>query len=268
MIPAAVGYERASDLDHALELLGEPDAKAIAGGQSLLSAMKLRIARPAVVVDISRLPLRGIEVRGDAVHVGALTTWDELAAAPALEDPALAAIGECARGIGDLQVRNRGTIGGSLAHADPASDMSAVLIALEARARLHSRSGERTVPVAELFIGPFLTALAPGELITAVVFPLSPPGSGSAYASVDHPASGFPLAGAAALVTGDGRRRLAITGVADRPFPAGDDVRAALASADIFGDGFASAEYRRHLAGVVADRALERAEARASGGRT
>ena len=113
MIPAPTRYARASDLGHALELLREPDSKALAGGHSLIPVMKLRIARPELVVDISALPLRGIEARDAVLHIGPLTTWDELASPPELARPALAAITECARGIGDLQVRNRGTIGGS-----------------------------------------------------------------------------------------------------------------------------------------------------------
>ncbi len=154
MIAAPTRYERASDVDHALELLGEPDAKALAGGQSLIPVMKLRIARPSVVVDISRLELRGVEEKDGALHIGPLTTWAELAAA---ELPAgLEAIAECARGIGDLQVRNLGTIGGSIAHADPASDMPAVVIALGAQLRLRSHGGERVLPISEFFVGPFL----------------------------------------------------------------------------------------------------------------
>lgn len=267
MIPAPVGYARASDLGHALELLGDPDAKAIAGGQSLLPVMKLRLARPSLVVDLSDLPLRGVEVNGDALRVGALTTWDELSHAPELEHPALLSVAECARGIGDLQVRNRGTIGGSLAHADPASDMPAALLALGATVRLCSPAGERSLALDDFLLGPFATALGPQELITEVVVPVPSPGSGSAYASVEHPASGFPLAGAAALVGAGGNVTVAVTGVADRPFVAEGDPTAALERADVFGDRFASAEYRRNLAGVVAARAVATARARAAGDR-
>ena len=204
MIPAPTRYARATDVDHALELLGEPDAKAIAGGQSLIPVMKLRVARPSLVVDISRLELRGIEERDDEVHIGPLTTWSELASA---ELPAgLEAIAECARGIGDLQVRNLGTIGGSVVHADPASDMPAVLLALGAHARGSLRRRRcASLPSRTLLLGPFTTALGPQELVTDVVVPVPSAGSGSAYASVEHPASGFALVGAAALVGPDGR---------------------------------------------------------------
>lgn len=260
MIPAAVDYARATDLGHALELLGEPDAKALAGGQSLLPVMKLRVARPSLVVDIGGLPLRGIEERDGGLHVGALTTWDELASSTELRRPALAAIGECAQGIGDLQVRNRGTVGGSLAHADPASDMSAVLLALGATLTLSSTRGERTIALADFLLGPYTTALEHGELITDVVVPLPAPGSGSAYVSVEHPASGFPLAGAAALA-GPVGETVALTGIAGAPLLLADDRD--LAGLDVFGDRFAPAEYRRDLAGVVARRALETARTRA-----
>lgn len=265
MIPAATRYARPTDLDDALALLGEEDAKAIAGGQSLIPVMKLRIARPSVVVDISRLDLRGTHERDGELHLGPLATWSELA--DATMPAGLEAISECARGIGDLQVRNLGTIGGSLAHADPASDMPAVLLALGARLHVRSSGGEREVAASEFLLGPFTTALRPDELVTDVVVPVPTPRSGSAYVSVEHPASGFALAGAAALA-GPAGETVAVTGVAATPFllDAGD-VRAALAEAEIFGDRFAPEEYRRELAAVVATRALELARARAEGGR-
>ena len=259
MIPAPTRYARATDLDHALELLADPDAKAIAGGQSLVPVMKLRIARPSVVVDISRLDLRGVTERDDELHIGPLTTWSELIDAEALARPALAAIPECARGIGDVQVRNLGTVGGSIVHADPASDMPAVLLALGARLRLRSPDGDRDLPLGDVLVGPFLTALAAQELVTDVVVPVPARGSGSAYASVEHPASGFALVGAAAVVTQVGES-LALTGVGATPFVV---EREAIEAAEIFGDRFASTEYRRNLAATLADRALAAARARA-----
>jgi carbon-monoxide dehydrogenase medium subunit len=263
MITAPVRYARATTLEHAFELLAEPESKAIAGGQSLIPVMKLRIARPPLVVDISRLELRGVEIRDDELHLGPLTTWDELLEAGELRRPALAAIAECAREIGDLQVRNRGTVGGSLAHADPASDMPAVLLALGAMLQLRSSEGERSVGLADFFVGPFTTALGARELITRIVVPLPAPGSGSAYVSVEHPASGFALAGAAALARADGGYRVAVTGIGGRPFLLGDDPETTLAQAEIFGDRFASADYRRELAAVVVRRSRESAAERA-----
>lgn len=267
MIPAPVRYHRAASLEDALDALAEPDARALAGGQSLVPAMKLRLARPSLLVDLGRLDLAGIEARAGELRIGALTTWDELARAEAAREPALAALAECAAGIGDLQVRNRGTVGGSVAHADPASDLPAVLIALGAWLRLRSREGERDLPVSDLFLGPFLTALRDGELIVEAAVPLPPAGSGSAYVSVEHPASGFALAGAAALVRPEGTAAVALTGIAARPLllSEGEDPGAALAEVEIVGDGFAPAAYRRELAAVVVARALERARARAEG---
>lgn len=259
MIPAPTRYARATDLDHAFELLAEPDAKAVAGGQSLIPVMKLRIARPSLVVDISRLGLRGIEERDGELHIGPLTTWDDL---KDVAHPGLEAIAECANGIGDLQVRNLGTIGGSVVHADPASDMPAVLLAVGARLEMRSPAGSREVPVAELLLGPFMTSLAPQELVIDIVVPLPGPGSGSAYVAVEHPASGFALAGAAAFVTPD-RETVAVTGVGATPFTlAAGDPQVAIAAAEIFGDRFASEEYRRSLAAVVVERALTRARER------
>ena len=268
MIPAPVRYARAVDVEHALQLLGETDAKALAGGQSLLPVMKLRIARPALVVDLGRLPLREIAIRDAMLHMGPLATWAELEGTAELRRPALAAIAECARGIGDFQVRNRGTIGGSLAHADPASDMPAVLLALGAMLTLRSAGGARTIPLDGFLLGPFVTALDPGELVIDVAVPLPAPGSGSAYVSVEHPASGFALAGAAARVGPRGEVAVAITGLTGHPFlvPAEIEVAQALAGVDVLADRFAPAEYRRALAGVVASRALERARERAAGG--
>jgi carbon-monoxide dehydrogenase medium subunit len=240
-------------------LLAESDAKVIAGGQSLIPVLKLRIARPSVVVDISRLDLRGVAESEGELHIGPLTTWRELIDSDAFERPALAAIPECARGIGDLQVRNLGTIGGSVVHADPASDMPAVLLALDARLRLRSPDGERELAVSDVLVGPFTTALGLQELVTDVVVPVPPRGSGSAYVSVEHPASGFALVGAAALVSPE-RETVALTGVAATPFVVPGD---GIAAAEVFGDRFASAEYRRELAGVVSRRALEAARERA-----
>jgi carbon-monoxide dehydrogenase medium subunit len=265
MIPAQLEYVRPATLDEALAALGDPEAKALAGGQSLVSVLKLRLVRPSVVVDIGRLDLGGVTAVDDELRIGALTTWADLSVVPELRRPALRALAECVAGIGDLQVQNRGTVGGSLAHADPASDLPPVLLALDARFRLRSAGGERVVPARAFFLGPFLTALEPQELLTEVVVPVPPAGSGSAYESVEHPASGFALAGAAVLVSPDGSQSVGLTGIGAQPFlldPSGDP-QAALAAADVFGDDYASDEYKRHLAGVVSARALDRARAHA-----
>jgi aerobic carbon-monoxide dehydrogenase medium subunit len=269
VIPASVDYLRAESFEQAFEALADPEAKALAGGQSLLPVLKLRVVRPSLLVDIGGLQPAGATTEDGHVSISALTNWDELVRLPeldrgALDFPGLAAIGECARGIGDLQVRNRGTLGGSLAHADPASDMPAVALALGAQLVLRSAGGERTLDADDFFVGPFLTSLAPGELLVDVRIPLPPPGSASAYAKVEHPASGFALAGAAALVRPDGSRAVAVAGLGAHAFllADGSDPEDALAAAEVFGDEFADADYRRHLAGVVVRRALASAERR------
>jgi aerobic carbon-monoxide dehydrogenase medium subunit len=266
VIAAPVRYVRAATLEEAFEALVEPDAKLLAGGQSLIPILKLRVIRPSVLVDIGGLDSSGIRRGDEGMSVGALTTWAELGEETALREPALAAIPDCAARIGDLQIRNRGTVGGSLAHADPASDMPAVVLALGASLRLVSRDGGRSVAAADFFVGPFTTALRPGEILREVVFPEAPAGSGSAYAKVEHPASGFALAGAAALVRPDGTQTVAVTGIGASALllPDGTDPHEALAAAEVYGDDLAPAEYRCRLAEVVVARALERARERAS----
>jgi carbon-monoxide dehydrogenase medium subunit len=266
VIPAAVEYVRAETFEQAFEALAEPDAKALAGGQSLLPVLKLRVVRPSLLVDIGGLQPSGAKTEDGHVAVSALTTWSELLGLDELGRPELAAINECTRVIGDLQVRNRGTLGGSLAHADPASDMPAAVLALGAQLVLRSAAGERALDADGFFVGPFLTGLAPGELLLDVRIPLPPPGSGSAYAKVEHPASGFALAGAAALVRPDGSRSVAVTGIGAHAIllATGAEPEDALAEADVFGDEFADADYRRHLAGVVVRRAIASAERRAN----
>jgi aerobic carbon-monoxide dehydrogenase medium subunit len=259
MIPARVDYVRAGSLDEALEALGEPEARALAGGQSLIPAMKLRLARPSLLVDLGGLGLSGIRLNDGELRIGALTTWDELARSEELCRPELMAISECAAGIGDLQVRNLGTIGGGLAHADPASDMPAVAMAHDMRLVVRSSSGERTVSADAFFLGPFTTALEPGELITEIVVPVPSRDSGSAYVAVENPASGFALAGAAVLVHADGTSRVAVTGVGGRP------ILDPSASADltVASDRLAPPEYRRQLLDVVIRRATAHARTRA-----
>ena len=263
MIPAPLEYKRATTLEDALEALADPEAAVLAGGQSLVPVLKLRLARPSVLVDIGGLGLGGVTVEDGEVRIGALTTWDELLRNLSLARPELRAIHECAYGIGDLQVRNRGTVGGSMAHADPASDFAAVALAFAGSIRLRSPAGERSVEARDFFLGPFTTAIAQQELLTEVVVPVPESGSGSAYVSVEHPASGFPLAGAAALVRPSGSPSVAVTGVGSHAFLLPDGDPAGVDGAEIFGDHFASADYRRHLARVVVGRALERAASRA-----
>jgi aerobic carbon-monoxide dehydrogenase medium subunit len=261
VIPAAVRYVRAGTLEEAFQALAEPDAKLLAGGQSLIPILKLRVIRPSVLVDIGGIGSSVARLDGDDLALGALMTLTQLGDVAELRRPALAAVPECAAKVGDLQVRNRGTIGGSLAHADPAADLPAVVLALGARLRLASRDGEREIGAEEFFVGPFTTALRPGEVLREIVFPAQPDGSGSAYSKVEHPASGFALAGAAALVRPDGSSSVAVAGVGATAFLLPDAVDS-LAGAEIYGDDLAPAEYRRQLARVVVERALKRAKER------
>ena len=282
MIPAAFDYVRATSLEDALGRLADSGgaAKAIAGGQSLLPLMKLRLARPETLVDIGRLAdLKGIRRLDDGrVAVGALTTYDEM-----LADPTIVAYGllrDALPNIGDVQVRNRGTIAGSIAHADPASDMPALLLVLEAEIVARSIRGERSIAAVDFFRGPFETALEPDELITEVRLPAGRDDAGSAYRAIEQPASGYSIAGAAVVIaarTGDrwGLCRVALTGVGDHPYRASAVEAAILGGASVedaathatdgvsvASDIHADAEYRAHVAAVEVRRALEAAIAR------
>lgn len=283
MIPAAFAYRRATSVADAVAALADPDAKVIAGGHSLVPMMKLRLARLGTLVDIQSLPLGGIADGGAEVTVGALATHAEIARSAALAGGGLAAAAQCAASVGDAQVRNAGTIGGSVAHGDPASDAPAALLALDARIRVVGAAGEREIAAGDFFKGPFWTELGAQELVSAIVYPKPAAGSGSAYASVEDPASGYPIAGAAALVRVEGGRvvsaRIGVTGVTGTPFRAAAAEAAAVAGGsvaeaaaadiagqDVFGDQRFDEEYRRHVAAVVIGRAVERATAAAQGG--
>ena len=288
MIPAEFGYVRASTIDEAVGHLSGSGgtAKVIAGGQSILPLMKLRLAQPAQLIDISRLSeLRGVrELPDGRIAIGALTTYAELMESPALLHGVLQ---DAVPTIGDVQVRNLGTVGGAIAHADPASDMPACLLALDAEVVARSGGGERTIPIDGFFQGAFVTALAGDELLTEVRIPAPDPGAGSAYAWMEHPASGYSIVGVAAVV---GRAeggsitiaRVGITGVGDVAYRAkgvesaltGSDGGAdALAAASaratdgvsVVGDIHADRDYRTAMAAVYTRRAIEAALARIGG---
>jgi carbon-monoxide dehydrogenase medium subunit len=195
-------YYRARSLADAHALMAaHPGAKVLAGGHSLLPLLKLRLAAPLAVVDIGRVPeLRGITRQGDQIDIGALTTHAELASSADLR-AAAPALSEAAAMIGDPAVRNRGTIGGNVAHADPASDLPTVLVALNARVIVAGPNGQRSVPAEEFFTGIMMTALEDNEILTAVQVPVSVRGQGSAYEKFSHPASRYAVIGAAALVS-------------------------------------------------------------------
>lgn len=284
MIPTSFDYVRAASLRDALTALAAGDgSKAIAGGHSLLPIMKFRLAQPPRLVDISRLEeLKGITENRRGARIGAGTTYRELLDSALLRER-FPLIAEATEHIGDLQVRNRGTIGGSLAHADPVSDMPAVMLVLDATFNLRSKRGRRLVKAREFFQGPFTTALAEDELLIEVILPPLPSGAGTSYLSQENPASGYAIAAAAAVVA---RKRktvshavVALTGVGETAFlvksaegligskgepePIAAAADRATDGIEVNGDLHAPSEYRRHLASVITRRALETALERA-----
>jgi len=281
MIPQNFEYSSPATLQEALGLLAGGSAKVLAGGMSLIPLMKLRLAAPEHVVDMSRVPgLAFIQQAQDGIHIGAMTTHYQIESSPVLRSgcPLLA---ETASHIGDVQVRNMGTIGGSVAHSDPAADYPAALFALEARVRLAGARGERTLAIGDFLVDTFTTALEPGEIVVEIVVPVESGAAGVSYQKMQQPASGFAIVGAAARVErsngGIGFVRVGITGLASKAYRAanvesilqstGDIEKAAAVAADgvdANSDLNASADYRRHMARVYTARALRQALARTS----
>jgi aerobic carbon-monoxide dehydrogenase medium subunit len=287
MKPAPFKYIAASSLDHALSLKAEhgEEARFLAGGQSLVPAMNFRLARPAVVIDINGLDkLAGID-HGPTVRVGALTRYcaleqdsEFLGSCPLFAD--------ALPHIAHPQIRNRGTIGGNLSHADPASELPALAVAMEAQMRLKSASGERKLAASEFFQGSLTTDLAANEMLVDVEFPALPPRSGACFMEVARRRGDFAIAGVAAIVTLDAegrctKVRLALCGVGETPVDASEaaapligqacadgPIKAAAAAIqaaiDPAGNVHASADYQRHLAGVLAQRAIRTAYQRAA----
>lgn len=287
MIATPFDYRLATSVEEAVRLLaGSPDAKILAGGHSLLPLMKLGLAQPSLLVDIGRIAaLRGVQQNGE-ITIGALTTHQAIAD-DATCRARLTALSEAAASVGDVQVRGRGTIGGSLAHADPGGDEQACALAFDATLRAVGPKGDRAIAAKDFFKGALETALGVGEILVSVRFPAPPPRTGSAYAKVAHPASGFAVVGVAVVVTvaKDGtieRAAIGVTGAADRPFRAtaaeralagtkADDAAIAAAAAKV-GEGArlssdlaASAEFRGQLLTVHTRRALRRAVEAAKG---
>ena len=283
MIPAAFAYDRPSSLTEALDLLAhhQGDAKILAGGQSLLPLLKLRLAGASRLIDIGRLAeLRRIRALGDGgLGIGALATYRQILDSD-LAVSRVPLLAMAIPDIGDVQVRNRGTIGGGLAHADPASDMPAVVQALEAGIVLRARTGERVVPATSFFEGAFVTDIAEDEILTEIRIPAQPAGAGMAYRRLEQPASGFSIVGVAAVVARSGgtisAARVAITGVGGVAYRASaveaalvgtsGDVEALTEAAGHAADGVAVASdfhadrlYRAEMAKVYTRRALEAA---------
>jgi carbon-monoxide dehydrogenase medium subunit len=276
MIPNEFDYAAPESLSEALALLSQrpEDAKLLAGGHSLIPLMKLRLAAPGLLIDLRRLgELSGIRRDGDTLVIGATTTHREVAASPLLREAA-PALSQAAASIGDRQVRARGTIGGSLAHADPAADLPAVILALNAELVARSSSGERRIAADGFFTGLLETALQPEEMLTEIRVPVAPR---SAYLKMPNPASHYALAGVAVALQGNGTISSARVGVTGATFyayraaaaeralqgrPLSDDAiteaadQAVDADRDFLSDIHASAEYRRQLVRVAARRAL------------
>jgi carbon-monoxide dehydrogenase medium subunit len=289
MIPSAFQYTRASSLDEALRTLASAkDAKVIAGGQSLVPLMKLRLARPDRLVDIGGLKeLKGIRKLADGrLAIGALTTYREIL--DHKEAMHYGVLRDCLPIIGDVQVRNRGTIGGSLAHADPASDLPAALLALDAEIVARSASGERRIKVTELFAGPFESTLRSDELLVEVVLPAPVPVAGSAYTTLMAKSSGYAIVGVGSVIVPakDGTiawASVALTGVSDVPYRA-SKVEAAIIgkkpSAELFrsaaahatdgthvnSDIHAARDYRTAMAAIHVARSLETSLSRSAAG--
>ena len=267
-------YQKASSVSEAIQLLSSTsDAKILAGGHSLLPLMKLRLARPGTVIDISGIEeLKGISVENGTLRIGPLTTHAEIAASSQVQSAA-GILWETAQGIGDPQVRNRGTIGGNVAHADPASDPPTVLKAMNATFTIQGQGGTRTVSADDFFMGPFSTALGDNEILTGISMPVLAENQHAEYAKMGHPATSFAVVGAACVVTMDHHTctaaRVAVGGLT--PIPTrGPSVEQALAGqeltadniaaatglivndvgSDIIGDIFASAEYRKAMAAI------------------
>jgi carbon-monoxide dehydrogenase medium subunit len=289
MFPASFGYVAAHSVEEALQLLTQQgeDAKLLAGGHSLIPAMKLRLASPRTLIDLGTIPgLRGARIDGDTLAIGALTVHADVAASD-LVRKRLPGLAEAASVIGDVQVRNRGTIGGSVAHADPAADLPVILTALNASFVLQSMSGSRTVAADDFFTDFYTTAMTAHEVLTEIRVPLPPAGSGTAYVKLPHPASGYVVVSAGALITRQASgscasARVALGGLGSGPIRARGtetelqgksltpEVIAAAAAkaaenADPAEDTYASAEYKRHVANVYTRRAIEAAVERAVG---
>jgi aerobic carbon-monoxide dehydrogenase medium subunit len=276
MIPA-FDYRRVTSLDDALAALDGGEAKVLAGGMSLLPLMKLRLAAPATLVDIGRLDeLRDFGPTPDGGYeIGALVTYAEAMAGTQLDFAR-----ECIKGIGDVQVRNRGTVGGAIAHADPASDLPALGLALDYEIVLRSSRGERVVPLDGFFQGAFETDIAPDEILMSLRRGPLPAGASGSYHKMAHPASGYSIVGVCAIVVSDGgsisHARVAITGVGEVAYRAkgvedalmGSDgsapaVAAAAAHAadgqTVNSDIYADRDYRSKMAEVYTRRAIDAA---------
>lgn len=281
MFPNQFEYHRPDSVQAAAAILAaDPEAKVLAGGHSLIPAMKLRLASPSALVDLSGVGgLTGIDT-SNGLTIGAMTTYAALRDSAELRN-LVPMIPEAANNVGDPAVQARGTLGGALAHSDPAADFTAIFLALNGEVEVTGTNGSRRIGADDLFVDLFTTALEPDEIITSISFPGLQPGTKAAYEKFRHPASGYAVVGVAVVVPtgGDGTvdgARIAVTGATSKATRAtaaeqalqgksltAENIAAAAAVAgeglEINGDHFASADYRRHLVGVLTGRALNRA---------
>ena len=276
MIPSSFSYQRANSVKEALAALSSEEVKLLAGGHSLIPTLKLRLNQPSRLVDIAHIPdLKTITENDGSMVIGAAATHYDISVHPLVQRH-LPWLAKGAAGIGDVQVRYRGTIGGSLAHADPSADWPALALAADAILSVEGPSGSRQVMINDFFTGLFSTALEPAELITAVRIPIPAKGSSGAYAKFPQPASRYALVGCAVHCLAGGKVNIAFTGVSQQPFRdkaaeqvfAGkpispktieEAVRVAAEDRDILSDRYASESYRKHLAKVFLKRALQAA---------
>lgn len=278
MIPAPFDYVVADSADSAIELLGKrEDAKLLAGGHSLLPAMKLRLARPALLIDVGRISdLSYVQEEGDTIAIGALTRHKDVAASPVLREYC-PIVSSTAGQVGDPQVRHRGTIGGSLAHGDPASDLPSVVLAVGAELVARGPGGDRSIPARDFFTGVFQTALESNEMLVEIRVPKLD-GAGWSYTKMSRRAQDWATVAVAAVVHGNGsieRASVALTNMGattlhatatEQALGSGSSIEDAAALAadgtEPPSDTAASSDFRRHLARVLTRRALEEAAAR------
>ena len=272
MIPVSFSYHKAASVDDAIARIAEnPEAKILAGGHSLVPAMKLRLAAPGELVDITGLDeLKSITV-GDAIEIGAMVTYAELRDHEGVKAK-LPILAEAIAQVGDRQVRARGTLGGSIAHADPAADLTAVLLALGGQVHVKGPNGERSIPVEEFFVDLWTTALEPEEVLTRIIIPTPADGSKMSYVKHRHPASGYAIVGIA-VVSGGGKVSVTLTGATSKPehlSGAEDALSNGISEASIAaaverategvmvnGDLYADEEFRSHLVGQMLKKALQ-----------
>ncbi len=280
MFPTSFAYHRAESVTDAIAVLAaNPDAKLLAGGHSLIPAMKLRLAAPAMLVDITRLTeLKGVEVGAGGVTIGAMATYNDVRDAPGI-GVTYPILNEAIHRIGDQQVRAHGTIGGTLAHADPAADFTAVFLALGGQIVATGSAGDRTIPAEELFVDLWTTSLQPDEIVTSITLPLPAPGTIMGYEKHAHPASGYAVVGVAVVIRRDAdlvsSASICVTGATSiatharaseqalvgKPLTKETVAAAAAVAADdleINGDHYASVEYRANLVRVLTRRIIER----------